>query len=148
MKSFSRVQLFTTPWTVAYRRLLRPRDFPGKSTGVGFHFLLQGIFPTQGSKPDLPHCRQMLYRLSHQGKYKPIQVRGCQMFLNKEKNKPWWGKVYLRDPPLHIPWKNFFPKLRKPTVSEPENCLPFRLTDFKGNTHLLDFFNFLFCIEV
>ena len=42
-------------------------DFPGKSTGVGCHFLLQGIFPTQGSNPGLPHCRQMLYHLSHQG---------------------------------------------------------------------------------
>ena len=31
------------------------------------HFLLQGIFPTQGSNPGLPHCRQTLYRLSHQG---------------------------------------------------------------------------------
>ena len=34
-------------------------DFPGKNTGVGCHFLLQGIFPTQGSNPG-PHCRQML----------------------------------------------------------------------------------------
>ena len=47
-------------------RLLRPWDFLGKSTGVGCHFLLQGFFPTQGSNPGLPHCRQMLYRLSHQ----------------------------------------------------------------------------------
>ena len=31
------------------------------------HFLLQGIFPTQGSNPGLPHCRQTLYHLSHQG---------------------------------------------------------------------------------
>ena len=31
------------------------------------HFLLQGIFPNQGSNPGLPHCRQTLYRLSHQG---------------------------------------------------------------------------------
>ena len=38
-------------------RLLRPWDSPGKSTGVGCHFLLQGIFPTQGSNPGLPHCR-------------------------------------------------------------------------------------------
>ena len=30
-------------------RLLCPRDSPGKNTGVGYHFLLQGIFPTQGS---------------------------------------------------------------------------------------------------
>ena len=34
---------------------------------MGCHFLLQGIFPTQESNPCLPHCRQMLYRLSHQG---------------------------------------------------------------------------------
>ena len=45
---------------------LRLFDFPGKSTGVGCHFLLQGIFPTQGSNPGLPHCRQTLYPLSHQ----------------------------------------------------------------------------------
>ena len=43
------------------------RDFPGKSSTVGCHLLLQGIFPTWGSKPSLPHCRQTLYRLSHQG---------------------------------------------------------------------------------
>ena len=48
-------------------RLLRPWSSLGKSTGVGCHFLLQGIFLTQGSNPGLPHCRQMLYRLSHQG---------------------------------------------------------------------------------
>ena len=35
-------------------RLLHPWDFLGKSTGVGCHFLLQGIFPTQGSNPGLP----------------------------------------------------------------------------------------------
>ena len=29
-------------------------------------FLLQGIFPTQGSDPDLPHCKQILYHLNHQ----------------------------------------------------------------------------------
>ena len=46
-------------------RLLRPWDSPGKSTGVGCHFLLQEIFSTQGSNPGLPHCR--LYHLSHQG---------------------------------------------------------------------------------
>ena len=42
-------------------------DSPGKNTGVGFHVLLQGIFPTQGSNPGLPHCRRILYCLSHQG---------------------------------------------------------------------------------
>ena len=32
----------------------------GKNTGVGFHALLQGIFPTQGSNLGLPHCRRIL----------------------------------------------------------------------------------------
>ena len=32
-------------------------DSPGKNTGVGCHALLQGIFPTQGLNPGLPHCR-------------------------------------------------------------------------------------------
>ena len=45
----------------------RPWDSPGKNTGVGCHALLHGIFPTQGSNPGLPHCRQILYCLSHQG---------------------------------------------------------------------------------
>ena len=42
-------------------------DSPGQNSGVGCHFLLQGIFPTQGWNPGLPHCRQILYHLSHQG---------------------------------------------------------------------------------
>ena len=42
-------------------------DSPGKNTGVGCHALLRGIFPNQGSNPGLPHCRQILYHLSHQG---------------------------------------------------------------------------------
>ena len=40
---------------------------PGQNTGVGSYSLLQGIFPTQGSNPGLPHCRRILYQLSHQG---------------------------------------------------------------------------------
>ena len=38
---------------------------PGQNTGVGSLSLLQGIFPTQGSNPSLPHCRHILYHLSH-----------------------------------------------------------------------------------
>ena len=50
-----------------YWWLLGPWDFPGKNTGVGCHFLLQGIFPTQELNRGLPHCRQTLYHLSYQG---------------------------------------------------------------------------------
>ena len=55
------------PYGLGPTRLLSPWNFPGKSTGVGCHFLLQGIFPTQGSNPGLPHYRQTLYLPSHQG---------------------------------------------------------------------------------
>ena len=48
-------------------RLLCLWDFTGKNTGVGCHFLFQGIFVTQGSNLGLLHCRQTLYHLSHQG---------------------------------------------------------------------------------
>ena len=44
--------------------------FSSQSTGVGCHFLLQGIFLTRGSNPGLPPCRQTLYPLSHQGRYR------------------------------------------------------------------------------
>ena len=42
-------------------------EFSRQETGGDSHSLLQGIFPTQGSNPGLPHCRQILYHLSHQG---------------------------------------------------------------------------------
>ena len=41
-------------------------DSPSKNNGVGCHAVLQGIFSIQGSNPGLPHCRQILYHLSHQ----------------------------------------------------------------------------------
>ena len=51
-------------------RLFCPWDFPGKDIGVGCHFLLQGIFPTQGLNLGLLHYRQILYRLSYKGSHK------------------------------------------------------------------------------
>ena len=59
-KSLSCAQLFSIPWT-------SPWNSPGKNTGLGSLYLLQGIFLTQGSNPGLPHCRRILYQLSHQG---------------------------------------------------------------------------------
>ena len=55
-------------WTeLQSTRLLCPWKSPGKHTRVGFQFLIQGIFLTQGLNPGLLHCRQILYFLSHQG---------------------------------------------------------------------------------
>ena len=45
-----------------------PWNSPGQNTGVGSLSLLQRIFPTQGSNPGLPHCRLILYQLSHRGR--------------------------------------------------------------------------------
>ena len=42
-------------------------EFSRPNTGVGSLSLLQGIFPTQGSNPGVPHCRWILYQLSHKG---------------------------------------------------------------------------------
>ena len=44
-----------------------PWNSPGRNTGVGTLSLLQGIFPTQGSNPGLPHCRQIIYLLRNKG---------------------------------------------------------------------------------
>ena len=66
--SRSVVSNFLQPHGLQPARFLCPWDSPGKNTGVGCHFLLQGIFPTQGSNLGLPHCRQMLYLLSGIGR--------------------------------------------------------------------------------
>ena len=61
-------------------RLLHSCDFTGKNTGVGCHFLLQGIIPTRGSNSSLPHWRQTPYHLSHNSnpiqndKYTPVFI--------------------------------------------------------------------------
>ena len=49
--------------------LYSPWNSPGQNAGVGSHSLLQGIFPTQGLNPGLPHCKGILYQLSHQGSW-------------------------------------------------------------------------------
>ena len=49
-------------------------NYLGQNTGVGSFSLLQGIFPTQGSNPGLPHCKWILYQLGPQGKPKNTGV--------------------------------------------------------------------------
>ena len=67
VQSLSCVQLFCNPMDQP-ARLLCPCGFPGKNTGVGCHFLLQGIFPTQESNPCLLHSQMDPLLLSHQGR--------------------------------------------------------------------------------
>ena len=55
----SHVWLFATPWPA---KLLCPWNFPGKNSGVGCHFLFQGIFLTQGSNPGIGEVRTQSLR--------------------------------------------------------------------------------------
>ena len=66
--------------------LLCPWDSPGKNTGVGCHFLLQGIFLTQRLNPGLPHCSQILYHLSQQGSPKVGVTQCISLFLKLTHN--------------------------------------------------------------
>ena len=56
---------------------------PSQNTGVGSCFLLQGIFPTQGSNPGLLHYRWILYQLNHKGSKQKRLRRGGK---NTQKN--------------------------------------------------------------
>src|SRR5574341_498781 len=47
--------------------LYSPWNSPGQNTGVGSLSLFQGLFPTQGLNPGLPHCSRIFYQLSHKG---------------------------------------------------------------------------------
>ena len=62
-----------TPWTVAHQAPLS-LGFSRQESGVGCHFLLHGIFLTQGLNPGLLHCRQMIYQLSYEGSPSELHV--------------------------------------------------------------------------
>ena len=66
-KSFSRV------WLCDPMDYISPWNSSGQNTRLCSLSLLQGIFPTQGSNPSLPQCRQILYQLSHKGSPKILE---------------------------------------------------------------------------
>ena len=72
-------------------RLYSPWNSPGQNTGVGSHFLLQGIFPTQGSNPGLPHCRHILFQLSHQGSPRILEWVAYPFSSGSSKPRNWTG---------------------------------------------------------
>ena len=67
---------FMTPWTAACQAPLS-MGFSSKNTGVGCHFLLQEIFPTQGLNPGLPHCRP-----TKQQRHSPPPAPPCTALLS------------------------------------------------------------------
>ena len=77
VKSRSRVRLFATPWDLAYQAPLS-MEYSRQEYWSGLAFLLHGICLTQGLNPGLPHVKQMLYCLSHQG----IKAQGRKVMTN------------------------------------------------------------------
>ena len=73
-----------------------PWDSPGQNTGVGSLSLLQGIFPTQGSNPGLPHCRWILNQLSYQGS----PASGKELAYICRRHKETWAQSLGQEDPL------------------------------------------------
>ena len=67
--------------------LYSPWNSPGQNTGMGSLSLLHGFFQTQGSNPGLPHCRQILYKLSHTGSPRILKWVGVYLKYTKSVNK-------------------------------------------------------------
>ena len=93
-----------SPTLQADSLLSEPSGKP-KNAGVGCHALLQGIFATQGLNPSLPHCRRILYHLSHQGspnrrvdttKENKVRKESRNIFL-KVSRGGWGGKGENRE---------------------------------------------------
>ena len=72
-------------------------DSPVKNTRMGYHALLQGTFPTQGSNPGLPHYRQIVYHLSQQGS--PRILEWVAYPFSKGSSQP---GIELGSPALHV----------------------------------------------
>ena len=89
------------PHGLQLTRLLCPWNSPGKNTGVGCRSLLRGIFPTQGSNPGLPHCRQILYCLSHHGSPMVLVNLSAIIFLKHGPYSARMKKVLKRSPGAH-----------------------------------------------
>ena len=85
-------QLCLTLWDphgLQLTRLPCPGDFPGKDIRVVCHFLLQGMFPTQGSNPGLLHYRKILYLLSYHGSPYEQRHRKTHMEEREKSFFPW-----------------------------------------------------------
>ena len=103
-----------------------PWNSPGQNTGVGSHSLRQQIFPTQGSNPGLPHCRQILYQLSYQGSSKTVrqreQIHFHASFCSIQATTRWKSPTHIEEGNLlHLLYKfKHYPETFSQT--HPEQC--------------------------
>ena len=90
-------------------RLLCPWDSPGKNTEIGYHALLQGIFPTQGSNPHLlclPHWQAGSLPLAPLGKsYVSVQkyLKGLSTWHSSKESA--YPRRRRGIDPWKIPWR-------------------------------------------
>ena len=115
-------KLSTVKWkwmSLSHVRLYNPMDSslsffsvhggsPGQNTGVGSHYLLQGIFPTQVLNPSFPHCRRILYCLGHQGSpivthsinsvYMSIPISQSEKAMAPHSSTPAWKIPWTEEP--------------------------------------------------
>ena len=75
--------------------LYSPWNSPGQNTGVGSLSPLQGIFPTQRSYPGLPHCRQILYQLSHKGSPRILEWVAYPFSSGSSPPRNWTGLSFI-----------------------------------------------------
>ena len=75
--------------------LYSPWNPPGRNTGVGTVFLLQGIFPTQGSNTGLLHYRQIIYQLSHKGSPRILEWVAYPFSSRSSQPRNWTGVSWI-----------------------------------------------------
>ena len=75
-----------SPWGSSVRG-----ESPAQKTWVSSCSLLQGIFPTQGSNTGLPHCRQILYHLRHQGSPRMLEWVAYPLSGGSSQPRNWTG---------------------------------------------------------
>ena len=86
--------------------LLCPWGSPRKNTRADCHALLQGIVPTPGRNPGLPHCRQILHQLSQQGSPRILEWVACPFSRGSSRSSHRTGVSCVADSlPAELPGK-------------------------------------------
>ena len=125
--------------------LCSPWISPGKNTGVGSLSFLQGIYPTHGSNLGIPHCRQILYHLSHQGSSKILEWVADPFSSRYSQPRNWTGVSSLQKYSLTTELSE---KLsRKPLSWLARNSHPM-VKNLVSNLLSTQLFNSHICLEV
>ena len=86
-----KMKVLSCVWLLWPHGLYSPWNSPGQNTGVGSLPLLQGIFPTQGWNPGIPHYRQILSQLSHQGSPRILEWVAFPFSRGSFRPRTWTG---------------------------------------------------------